>query len=221
VRLILGEDEVLLRAGLARLLTDEGYDVVATASTAPDLVAATRALHPDLVITDIRMPPTHTRDGIEAALRLREEMPTLAVLVLSQYVDSAGATELLGHGSRGVGYLLKQRIMDVDPFLRGVRDVLDGGTLVDPSVVESMMRRRRIDNPIERLSPRRRETLALMAQGMSNARIAEELVVTEHAVARNISAIFDTLGLPPSTSEHRRVLAVLKYLERGRSEPTG
>lgn len=216
MRLILAEDEVLLRAGLSRLLTDEGYDVVATASTAPDLVSATLALRPDLVITDIRMPPTQTRDGIEAALQLREALPTLGVLVLSQYVDSAGATELLARGPVGVGYLLKQRIMDVDPFLRGVRDVLAGGTVIDASVVDSMMRRRRLDNPVDRLSPRRRETLALMAQGMSNARIAEELVVTEHAVARNISAIFDTLGLPPSTSEHRRVLAVLKYLDRGR-----
>ena len=217
MRLILAEDEVLLRAGLARLLTDEGYDVVATASTAPDLVSATLALRPDLVITDIRMPPTHTRDGIEAALLLRERLPSLAVLVLSQYVDSAGATELVDRGPVGVGYLLKQRIMDVDPFLRGVRDVLEGGTVIDPSVVDGMMRRRRVDNPLERLSPRRRETLALMAQGMSNARIAEELVVTEHAVARNISAIFDTLGLPPSTSEHRRVLAVLKYLDGDRA----
>jgi DNA-binding NarL/FixJ family response regulator len=215
VRLILAEDEVLLRAGLARLLSDEGYDVVATAATAPDLVAAALALRPDLVITDIRMPPTHTRDGIEAAVRLRAELPSLAVLVLSQHVDSVGATELLAHGPVGVGYLLKQRIIDVDPFLRGVADVLAGGTVIDPSVVESMMRRRRVDNPVERLSPRRRETLALMAQGMSNARIAEELVVTEHAVARNISAIFDTLGLPPSTTEHRRVLAVLKFLDRG------
>lgn len=217
MRLIVAEDEVLLRAGLARLLSDEGYDVVATASSAPDLVSATLALRPDLVITDIRMPPTHTRDGIEAALRLREAVPTLAVLVLSQYVDSAGATELLARGTVGVGYLLKQRIIDVDPFLRGVRDVLAGGTVVDAAVVDSMMRRRRHDNPIDRLSPRRRETLGLMAQGMSNARIAEELVVTEHAVARNISAIFDTLGLPPSTTEHRRVLAVLKYLDRGQA----
>lgn len=214
MRLILAEDEVLLRAGLARLLTDEGYDVVATAATAPDLVSATLALRPDLVITDIRMPPGQTRDGIEAALRLREALPELAVLVLSQHVDSAGATELLASGPVGTGYLLKQRIMDLDPFLRGVRDVLAGGTVVDASVVDSMMRRRRVDNPVERLSPRRQQTLALMAQGMSNARIAEELVVTEHAVARNISAIFDTLGLPPSTSEHRRVLAVLKYLDR-------
>jgi DNA-binding NarL/FixJ family response regulator len=214
VRLILAEDEVLLRAGLERLLADEGHDVVATAATAPDLVSATLALRPDLVITDIRMPPAHTRDGIEAAVRLRAELPSLGVLVLSQYVDSAGATELLAHGPVGVGYLLKQRIIDVDPFLRGVADVLAGGTVIDPSVVESMMRRRRPDNPVDRLSPRRRETLGLMAQGMSNARIAEELVVTEHAVARNISAIFDTLGLPPSTSEHRRVLAVLRYLDR-------
>jgi len=213
-RLVVAEDEALLRAGLTRLLTDEGYDVVATASSASDLIAATLALRPDLVITDIRMPPTQTRDGIEAALRLREAIPALGVLVLSQYVDRVGATELLGRGARGVGYLLKQRIMDVDPFLRGVREVLAGGTVVDASVVTSMMKRRRPDNPIDRLSPRRRETLALMAQGMSNARIAEELVVSEHAVARNITAIFDTLGLPPSTSEHRRVLAVIRYLDR-------
>lgn len=214
MRLIIAEDEVLLRAGLTRLLTDEGYDVVATASTGPDLVTATLALRPDLVITDIRMPPTQTRDGIEAALGLRQELPRLAVLVLSQYVDSTGATELLADGAQGVGYLLKQRIMDVDPFLQAVREVLAGGTVVDPSVVDGMISRRRTDNPVDLLSPRRRETLALMARGMSNARIAEELVVTEHAVARNISAIFDTLGLPPSTSEHRRVLAVLRYLDR-------
>jgi DNA-binding NarL/FixJ family response regulator len=212
VRLIIAEDEVLLRAGLSRLLSDEGYDVVATAATAPDLLTSTLALRPDLVITDIRMPPHHNRDGIEAALRLRAEVPGLAVLVLSQYLDSTGATELLADGAQGVGYLLKQRIMDVDPILEGVRVVLAGGTVVDASVVDSMIKRRRPDNPLDRLSPRRRETLALMAQGMSNARIAEELVVTEHAVARNISAIFDTLGLSPSTSEHRRVLAVIRYL---------
>lgn len=214
MRLIIAEDEVLLRAGLTRLLADEGYDVVATASTGPDLVTATLALQPDLVITDLRMPPTHTRDGIAAALRLRAELPALAVLVLSQHVDSTGATELLADGAKGVGYLLKQRIMDVDPFLEAVQEVLAGGTVVDASVVDAMLGRRRTDNPVDRLSPRRRQTLALMAQGMSNARIAEELVVTEHAVARNISAIFDTLGLPPSTSEHRRVLAVLRYLDR-------
>ena len=136
--------------------------------------------------------------------------------MLSQYVDSAGASELLAAGARGVGYLLKQRIMDVDPFLHGVRDVLAGGTVIDSSVVESMLGRRLPDNPVDRLSPRRRETLALMAQGMSNARIAELLVVTEHAVARNISAIFDTLGLPPSASDHRRVMAVIQYLDRRR-----
>ncbi|GAB2583267.1 response regulator [Microlunatus antarcticus] len=214
MRLIIAEDEVLLRAGLTRLLTDEGYDVVAAASTGTELVTATLALRPDLVITDIRMPPTHTREGIAAALRLRAEVPSLAVLLLSQHVDSAGATELLADGAQGVGYLLKQRIIDVDPFLQAVRAVLDGGTVVDASVVEGMMRRRRTDNPVDRLSPRRRETLALMAQDMSNARIAEELVVTEHAVARNISAIFETLDLPPSTTEHRRVLAVLAYLDR-------
>ncbi|GAB3759262.1 response regulator transcription factor [Microlunatus parietis] len=214
MRLIIGEDEGLLREGLSRLLTDEGYDVVATASTATELVAHTLMLRPRLVITDIRMPPGNARDGIEAALSLRASMPDLAVLVLSQHVDSAGATELLTAGARGVGYLLKQRLIDVDPFLQAVQEVLDGGTVIDSTVVDTMMKRSRPDNEIDRLSPRRRETLALMAEGMSNSRIAAKLVVTDHAVARNISAIFDTLGLPPSPDDHRRVLAVLKYLDR-------
>lgn len=214
MRLIIGEDEGLLREGLSRLLTDEGYDVVATATTATELVTHTLMLRPQLVITDIRMPPGNARDGIEAALTLRASMPDLAVLVLSQHVDSAGATELLTAGAKGVGYLLKQRLIDVDPFLQAVQEVLDGGTVIDSTVVDTMMKRSRPDNEIDRLSPRRRETLALMAEGMSNSRIAEKLVVTEHAVARNISAIFDTLGLPPSPDDHRRVLAVLKYLDR-------
>lgn len=214
MRVIIAEDEALLREGLSRLLTDEGYDVVATAATATELVNRTLAVRPDLVITDIRMPPNHTRDGIEAALQLRAALDSLAVLVLSQHVDSAGATELLGGGARGVGYLLKQRIMDIDPFLQALPQLLAGATVIDPAVVESMIERRRPDNLVDRLSPRRRETLALMAEGLSNARIAERLVVTEHAVARNISAIFDTLGLPPSADDHRRVLAVIKYLDR-------
>jgi len=158
VRLIIAEDEGLLREGLSRLLSDEGYDIVSTASTATELIARTLDLEPDLVITDIRMPPTWTRDGIEAALRLRNAQPKLAVLVLSQHVDSAGATELLSNGSRGIGYLLKQRLMDIDPFLQAVRQVLSGGTVVDPSVVDSMLKRRRPDNLIDQLSPRRRET---------------------------------------------------------------
>lgn len=214
MRLIVAEDEGLLREGLSRLLVDEGYDVVATASSATELVDLALELRPDMVITDIRMPPTHTREGIEAALRLRHEVTTLAVLVLSQHVDSVGAAELLSKGARGVGYLLKQRIMAIDPFLDAIRQVLSGGTVIDPEVVESMIRRRREDNPVDRLSPRRRETLALMAEGLSNARIAERLVVTEHAVARNISAIFDEFGLPPSADDHRRVLAVIRYLDR-------
>ncbi|WP_152364652.1 response regulator transcription factor [Microlunatus speluncae] len=214
MRLIIGEDEGLLREGLSRLLTDEGYDVVATASTATELVARTQELRPELVITDIRMPPNQARDGIEAALILRAALPDLAVLVLSQHVDSVGATELLTEGAKGVGYLLKQRLIDVDPFLQAVQQVLDGGTVIDPTVIETMMQRSRPDNDIDRLSPRRRETLALMAEGMSNSRIAARLFVTEHAVARNISAIFDTLGLPPSADDHRRVLAVLRYLDR-------
>lgn len=214
MRLIIAEDEGLLREGLARLLGDEGYDVVAAVSDATTLVERTLELRPDLVITDIRMPPGHARDGIEAALRLRALLPGLAVLVLSQHVDTAGTNELLAEGAHGVGYLLKQRLMEVEPFLVAVQAVAAGGTVVDPTVVESIMRRARPANDIDRLSPRRRETLALMAEGLSNARIAERLVVTEHAVARNISAIFDTLGLPPSPDDHRRVLAVLRYLNR-------
>lgn len=214
MRLIVADDEALLREGVSRLLADEGYDVVATAATADELLEQTRRHRPDLVITDIRMPPTQTREGIDAALQLRSEQPGVAVLVLSQHVDSVGATELLSGGAERVGYLLKQRIMDIDPFLDAVRSLLAGGTVIDPGVVESMIRRRRDDNPVDRLSPRRRQTLALMAEGLSNARIAERLFVTEHAVARNISAIFDEFGLPPSVDDHRRVLAVIRYLDR-------
>jgi DNA-binding NarL/FixJ family response regulator len=216
VRLIVAEDEALLRVGLQRLLADQGHDVVAVASTAPELEAETLAHRPDLVVTDIRMPPRRRRDGIEAALRLRAQLPELAVLVLSQHVDPAGATELVSGGARGVGYLLKQRIMDVDPFLAAVEQVAAGGSVIDPSVVDAMLRRARPPDGVDRLSPRRLETLASMAEGMSNARIAEKLVVTEAAVARNISAIFETLGLPPSPDDHRRVLAVLQYLDRQR-----
>ena len=214
MRLMIAEDEGLLREGLARLLRDEGYDVVDTVSDASALVSHARELRPDLVITDIRMPPGNARDGVQAALTLRRELPELAVVVLSQHVDSAGTTELLSDGAGRIGYLLKQRLVEVEPFLDAVRDVLGGGTVVDATVVEAMMRCSREANAIDELSPRRRETLALMAEGMSNARIAERMVVTEHAVARNISAIFDTLGLPPSPDDHRRVLAVLKYLDR-------
>lgn len=214
MRLIIAEDEALLREGLIRLLAGEGHEVVAAVGTAPELVAKAVELRPDLVVTDIRMPPDHSRDGIEAALELRRQIPDLGVLVLSQHVDSVGAAELLADGGRGIGYLLKQRIVDLDPFLRAIDVVSGGGTVIDPSVVESMINRHRRVNLVERLSPRRMETLALMAEGLSNARIADKLVVTEKAVARNISAIFDTLGLPPSPDDHRRVLAVIRYLER-------
>lgn len=214
MRLIVAEDEGLLREGLARLLAEEGHQVLATAASATELLSRALALRPELVITDIRMPPKQARDGIEAALQLRRALPHLAVLVLSQHVDSIGATELLAEGARGVGYLLKQRIIDVDPFLKALDQVSAGRTVIDPLVVSSMIDRKRPNNPIDQLSPRRLETLALMAQGMSNSRIAEALSVTEHAVVRNISAIFDTLGLPPSPDDHRRVLAVIRYLDR-------
>jgi DNA-binding NarL/FixJ family response regulator len=214
VRLIIGEDETLLRKGLSSLLTEEGYDVVAAAGNAIDLVENALRLRPDLVITDIRMPPHQTRDGIDAALKIRSMLPNTAVLVLSQHVDSAGATDLLSNGSGRIGYLLKQRIMDIDPFLQAIEQVLAGGSVIDPEVVASMISRRRHDNPVDALSPRRRETLVLMAEGYSNSRIAEALFITEKAVARNIATIFAAFGLPPSADDHRRVLAVIRYLNR-------
>lgn len=211
---IIGEDEALLREGLSRLLTDEGYRVVATAGNATDLVAGTVQHRPDLVITDIRMPPNNLRDGIDAALEIRQLLPGAAVLVLSQHVDSAGAIDLLSYGTGRIGYLLKQRIMEIDSFLRAIEQILSGGSVIDPEVVSGMIGRRRHDNPVEKLSPRRRETLALMAEGHSNSRIAETLFITEKAVARNIAAIFVALNLPQSPDDHRRVLAVVQYLNR-------
>jgi DNA-binding NarL/FixJ family response regulator len=214
VRVIVAEDEILLREGLVRLLADEGYEVVGTAKDATDLLTKTRGLRPDLVITDIRMPPTFTVEGLTAAIAIRAEFPDAAIVVLSQYVDSEGAVDLLAAGAKGVGYLLKQRILDVDRFMRALETVAAGGSVIDPEVVAGMLGRSRHHNPVDQLTPRRLEVLALMAQGYSNARIARQLVVTEKAVARNIAFIFDTLRLPPEPDNHRRVLAVVQYLNR-------
>lgn len=214
MRVVIAEDEALLREGLVRLLVDEGFDVVATASDAPRLLDLARIHAPDLVITDIRMPPTQTDDGMRAALELRAERPELAVLVLSQHVDADGALELLADGADGVGYLLKQRVLDVDRFVEACRLVADRGSVIDPEVVSTMLGRRRRDDPVDQLTPRQIEVLALMAEGRSNAAIAKQLFVTEKAVARHINAIFQTLGLPPAPDEHRRVRAVLSYLNR-------
>jgi DNA-binding NarL/FixJ family response regulator len=217
MRLIIAEDDVLLREGIARILGDEGYEIVAQAGDRDDLLEKVRTHHPDVVVTDIRMPPTFTRDGIAAALQIRRELPDVAIIVLSQYIDTPGALELLTLGADRIGYLLKSRVLNLDEFLDSVRRVVAGGSSIDPEVISSLVRRGvrdHQDHGVGLLTPRRLEVLQLMAQGFSNARIARELDVTEKAVDRSIGLIFQTLELPPSADEHRRVLAVMRYLNR-------
>jgi len=217
MRLIIAEDDVLLREGIARILGDEGFEVVAQAGNRDDLLEKVRAHEPDVVVTDIRMPPTFTRDGIAAALQIRRELPDIAVIVLSQHIDTPGALELLSLGAERIGYLLKSRVMDLDEFLDSVQRVVAGGSSIDPEVISTLVRRGvrdHQDHGIGLLTPRRLEVLQLMAQGFSNGRIARELGVTEKAVDRSIGLIFQTLELPPSVDEHRRVLAVVRYLNR-------
>jgi DNA-binding NarL/FixJ family response regulator len=214
VRVVVGEDELLLREGLVRLLEDEAFEVVGVAGDGPEIVRKARAHRPDLVIADIRMPPTHTDDGLRAVLQIRAELPGTAVLVLSQYVQERYALELLGEDPAGVGYLLKQRVADLDRFFEALRRVCAGGSVVDPEVISSMLGARR-DRPIARLTDRQRAVLALMAEGRSNAGIAQALVVTEKAVAKHITRIFELLGLDPAIADHRRVLAVVRYLGDG------
>ena len=217
MRLIIAEDDVLLREGIARILGDEGYEIVAQAGDRDDLLEKVRSHHPDVVVTDIRMPPTFTRDGIAAALQIRREMPDIAIIVLSQHIDTPGALELLTLGADRIGYLLKSRVMDLDEFLDSVHRVVAGGSSIDPEVISSLVRRGvrdHQDHGVGLLTPRRLEVLQLMAQGFSNVRIARELDVTEKAVDRSIGRIFQTLELPPSADEHRRVLAVMRYLNR-------
>jgi DNA-binding NarL/FixJ family response regulator len=217
MRLIIAEDDVLLREGIARILGDEGFEVVAQAGDRDDLVEKVRAHRPDVVVTDIRMPPTFTRDGIAAALQIRRELPDIAVIVLSQHIDTPGALELLSLGGERIGYLLKSRVMDLDEFLDSVHRVVAGGSSIDPEVISTLVRRGvrdHQDNGVGLLTPRRLEVLQLVAQGFSNARIARELGVTEKAVDRSIGLIFQTLELPPSADDHRRVLAVVRYLNR-------
>jgi DNA-binding NarL/FixJ family response regulator len=217
MRVIIAEDEVLLREAISRILGDEGYEMVASAGDADDLLEKVRAYTPDLVVTDIRMPPDLSDDGLRAAQQIRREFPGMPVLLISQFVDPGGAMELLANGADGIGYLLKRRVLKVEEFLDSVRRVAAGGSSIDPEVVSSMLRREvrdRQDGDIARLTPRRLEVLKLMAQGYTNARIARELSVTEKAVARSIALIFQTLGLPPDPDGHRRVLAVMRYLDR-------
>ncbi|HKH05069.1 MAG TPA: response regulator transcription factor [Acidimicrobiales bacterium] len=213
MRIVIAEDSVLLRAGLTRLLVDAGEEVVATVGDADSLLDVVDRHEPDLAIVDVRMPPTHTDDGLRAAIAVRGRWPDVGILVLSQYVEETYATELLASDTGGLGYLLKDRIADVAEFMEAVRRVGDGGTALDPEVVAQLLARTRRRDPLARLSPREREVLGLMAEGRSNGAIAGELVVSAGAVEKHISNIFTKLDLPPDDHGHRRVLAVLRWLE--------
>jgi DNA-binding NarL/FixJ family response regulator len=202
----------LLREGIARLLTENGHEVVGQAADAEDLIRKVGAHHPDVAVVDIRMPPTNTDDGLQAALRIRSEHPETGVLVLSAYVEDVYAMQLVSDSAEGVGYLLKDRVADVDGFVDAVRRVGDGGSALDPQVVSSLLGRAGRDDPLGEISPREREVLELMAEGRSNAAIAERLVITERAVEKHVTSIFGKLGLQPTAEDHRRVLAVLTYL---------
>jgi DNA-binding NarL/FixJ family response regulator len=212
VRVVLAEDSVLLREGVARILDDAGFEVVGQAGNADELLLKVRSYSPDVAIVDIRMPPTHTDEGLRAAQEIREKHPTCGVLVLSQYVEATYAMELLAESAEGVGYLLKDRVSDVNEFADAVRRVGEGGSALDPTIVSQLVGRRRRDDPIDQLTPREREVLGLMAEGRSNSGIAEQLVVTDRAVEKHVTSIFSKLRLPAASEDHRRVLAVLAYL---------
>jgi DNA-binding NarL/FixJ family response regulator len=214
VRVVLAEDSVLLREGVARLLEEQGFDIVAQTGTADDLMLKVRSYSPNVVIVDIRMPPTHTDEGLKAAQEIREKHPDVGVLVLSQYVEPTYAMELLAESAEGVGYLLKDRVSNVDEFAAAVRRVGEGGSALDPAIVSQLVGRRRRDDPIDQLTPREREVLEHMAQGRSNQGIAEQLVVTERAVEKHVTSIFGKLRLPHAPEDPRRVLAVLTYLRQ-------
>ena len=212
MRVVIAEDSVLLREGLARLLGDAGFDVVAQCENAQDLLLKVDSFPLDVAIVDIRLPPTHNDEGLQAALEIRKRHPAMGVLVLSQYVEVGLALTLLAESAEGVGYLLKDRIGDVKEFVSAVRRVAEGGSALDPIIVSTLLARQRTDDPISQLTPREREVLELMATGSSNQGIADELVITLRAVEKYVSSIFGKLGLPSTGSESRRVLAVLLYL---------
>lgn len=212
LRVALADDQMLLRAGIARLLEDAGMEVVAQSADAEDLLRKVGAHKPDVCVVDVRMPPTHTDEGLRAAAEIRASHPGVGVLVLSQYVEEAYALELFADGADGLGYLLKDRVADLDRFVESVRRVGEGGSALDPEVVGRLLGRRRREDPLAPLSPREREVLGLMAEGRSNSGIAEHLVVTERAVEKHVTSIFTKLGLTPAAEDHRRVLAVLTYL---------
>ena len=213
MRLVIADDSVLLREGMARLLEDAGFEVVGQAGDAEDLLRKVRAHKPDAAIVDVRMPPTNTDEGIRAAQEIKAELPDVGVLVLSQYVEEAYARELLADDAAGVGYLLNDRVSDIEALAEAVRRVAAGGSALDPEVVSSMLGRAREDDPLEALTPREREVLGLMAEGRSNSAIASRLVVTDRAVEKHVTSIFSKLDLDATPEDHRRVLAVLAFLE--------
>jgi len=214
-RVVIADDSVLLREGIAALLVDSGFEILAQCGTADDLLMIVRSYRPDVAIVDIRMPPTHTDEGLRAAREIRERYPGTSVLVLSQYVESGYALDLLAESAEGVGYLLKDRVSDVREFAGAVRRVAAGGTALDPAVVARLVGSRSVKGPLDELSAREREVLELMAEGRSNAGIASRMVITERAVEKHVTSIFQKLRLPAATDDHRRVLAVLTYLRTG------
>ena len=216
LRVVIGEDDVLLREGIARLLSDAGFDVVAQTGDADDFLRRTLAHRPDVAVVDVQMPPRHEDDGLRAATALRERLPETGVLVLSQFYEESYALDLIGDRADGVGYLLKERVADVSAFVDAVERVAAGGSALDPEIVARMLGRRRVSGPLDDLTPREREVLASMAEGKSNRGIAEALFVSETAVEKHVSRIFNKLGLGSSGTEHRRVLAVLTYVRNAR-----
>lgn len=213
MKVVVADDSVLLREGIVRILDEAGFDVVAQAGDAEDLMRKVRAHKPDVAVIDVRMPPTQTDEGLRAAREIRAEMPGVGVLVLSQYVEETYARELLTDNASGVGYLLKDRVGDVAALTDALRRVASGGSALDPEVVSQILGRRRADDPLEALTPREREVLGLMAEGRSNSAIAANLVISERAVEKHVTGIFGKLDLPPSADDHRRILAVVAYLQ--------
>jgi DNA-binding NarL/FixJ family response regulator len=212
MRVVIAEDSVLLREGITRLLEESGFDVAGQAGDAEELLRKVGAHKPAVAVIDVRMPPTHTDEGLRAARRIRAEHPGTAVLMLSQYVEEAYALDLLSETTESTGYLLKDRIADIETFTDAVRRVANGGSALDPEVVGLLLGRRRREDPLAVLTPREREVLGLMAEGRSNSAMADALVVTERAVEKHVTAIFSKLNLPPAVEDHRRILAVLAFL---------
>lgn len=210
--MVVGEDQPIVREGIVHILEDRGFEVVATAEDAEQLVHKVRTYRPDVVVTDIQMPPDRTDDGLRAALQIRATQPSVGVLILSQFLEDRYAFDLVADGARGVGYLLKEKVGDLRMFTDAVRRVASGGSALDPDVIARLIGRPRRNSPLDRLTKREREVLSLIAEGRSNAGVAEELVITVAAVERHVTSIFDKLGLRQSPDQHRRVMAVLTYL---------